>query len=86
MRYKSKDWIKTNDLLGSKPNELEPKKLAYSLYADFKQTGNKDLLNMRLIFTLLEFLYKWRRTEILDFISLYSKLIQYSFLVDKNTC
>ena len=84
MRYKSKDWVKTKELLSDKPSKLGPSELAYSLYMDFKQTGNSDLLNMRLIFCLLEFFYKWRRKDILDFISLYNKLIQYSFMAEKK--
>ena len=78
MKYKSKDWGVTKILLGDRPFNLSAIKLANSLYTEYKQTNNTDLLNFRVMIQILEHLYKWKKKEILKFTTLYAKLTRYS--------
>lgn len=78
MKYKSKEWGVIKKLLGERPFNLSAKQLAHSLYMEYKQSQDLDLLNFRVIIQILEHLYKWKKKEILAFVTSYARLTRYS--------
>lgn len=78
MKYKSRQWGTIKKLLGKRPFDLTASELAHSLYAEYKESQNSDLLNFRVMIQILDHLYKWKKSEILEFVTLYAKLTKYS--------